>query len=167
MESWASARNPLLVLSGAPNGAGIAQTLPIDPWRVGGPVVKGFGRGSKVLGIPTGQYGARPSALCFFLPRPCLRLSSSTSCSHVPQTNSGMPILPSSRSHCDSPARLPLESVPLMLLSGALVLTLLVAVLGLQPIFPRSQFQATWQSTSVVSIWVGLPWPREGSSKWS
>ncbi|KAJ4982076.1 hypothetical protein NE237_032913 [Protea cynaroides] len=28
-------------------------TLPIEPWHIGGPVVKGFGRGSKVLGIPT------------------------------------------------------------------------------------------------------------------
>ncbi|KAJ6938083.1 hypothetical protein NC651_004699 [Populus alba x Populus x berolinensis] len=31
-------------------------TLPIKPWHIGGPVVKGFGRGSKVLGIPTGMY---------------------------------------------------------------------------------------------------------------
>lgn len=30
--------------------------LPIEPWHIGGPVVKGFGRGSKVLGIPTGTY---------------------------------------------------------------------------------------------------------------
>uniref|UniRef100_A0A1D1YC20 Pseudouridine-5'-monophosphatase n=1 Tax=Anthurium amnicola TaxID=1678845 RepID=A0A1D1YC20_9ARAE len=29
-------------------------TLPIEPWYIGGPVIKGFGRGSKVLGIPTG-----------------------------------------------------------------------------------------------------------------
>lgn len=36
--------------------AGIENTLPIDPWRIGGPVIKGFGRGSKVLGIPTGLY---------------------------------------------------------------------------------------------------------------
>ncbi|PIA57224.1 hypothetical protein AQUCO_00600154v1 [Aquilegia coerulea] len=28
-------------------------TLPIEPWYIGGPVIKGFGRGSKVLGIPT------------------------------------------------------------------------------------------------------------------
>lgn len=27
--------------------------LPIEPWRIGGPVIKGYGRGSKVLGIPT------------------------------------------------------------------------------------------------------------------
>lgn len=33
---------------------GIEGTLPIDPWFIGGPVIKGFGRGSKVLGIPTG-----------------------------------------------------------------------------------------------------------------
>lgn len=26
----------------------------MEPWHVGGPVIKGFGRGSKVLGIPTG-----------------------------------------------------------------------------------------------------------------
>uniref|UniRef100_A0A452YCK3 Riboflavin kinase n=1 Tax=Aegilops tauschii subsp. strangulata TaxID=200361 RepID=A0A452YCK3_AEGTS len=32
----------------------IEGTLPIDPWFIGGPVIKGFGRGSKVLGIPTG-----------------------------------------------------------------------------------------------------------------
>ncbi|KAL8554582.1 hypothetical protein ACS0TY_002680 [Phlomoides rotata] len=31
----------------------IEGTLPIDPWFMGGPVIKGFGRGSKVLGIPT------------------------------------------------------------------------------------------------------------------
>ncbi|CAA0835984.1 Bifunctional riboflavin kinase/FMN phosphatase [Striga hermonthica] len=31
----------------------IESTLPIDPWHIGGPVVKGFGRGSKLLGIPT------------------------------------------------------------------------------------------------------------------
>uniref|UniRef100_M8CHD2 riboflavin kinase n=1 Tax=Aegilops tauschii TaxID=37682 RepID=M8CHD2_AEGTA len=34
----------------------IEGTLPIDPWFIGGPVIKGFGRGSKVLGIPTGVY---------------------------------------------------------------------------------------------------------------
>ncbi|XP_034219698.1 bifunctional riboflavin kinase/FMN phosphatase-like isoform X3 [Prunus dulcis] len=32
----------------------IKDTLPLEPWHIGGPVVKGFGRGSKVLGIPTG-----------------------------------------------------------------------------------------------------------------
>ncbi|CAN6577122.1 unnamed protein product [Malus baccata var. baccata] len=32
----------------------IKDTLPIEPWHIGSPVVKGFGRGSKVLGIPTG-----------------------------------------------------------------------------------------------------------------
>ncbi|KAJ4823829.1 hypothetical protein Tsubulata_035535 [Turnera subulata] len=31
----------------------IEGTLPIEPWHIAGPVVKGFGRGSKVLGIPT------------------------------------------------------------------------------------------------------------------
>ncbi|KAL0353153.1 UNVERIFIED_CONTAM: Bifunctional riboflavin kinase/FMN phosphatase [Sesamum angustifolium] len=31
----------------------IEGTLPIEPWYIGGPVIKGFGRGSKVLGIPT------------------------------------------------------------------------------------------------------------------
>ncbi|PRQ28752.1 putative riboflavin kinase [Rosa chinensis] len=33
--------------------AWIKDTLPIEPWQIGGPVIKGFGRGSKVLGIPT------------------------------------------------------------------------------------------------------------------
>lgn len=28
-------------------------TLPLEPWHMGGPVIKGDGRGSKVLGIPT------------------------------------------------------------------------------------------------------------------
>ncbi|XP_021846711.1 bifunctional riboflavin kinase/FMN phosphatase isoform X1 [Spinacia oleracea] len=31
----------------------IDGTLPIESWNIGGPVIKGFGRGSKVLGIPT------------------------------------------------------------------------------------------------------------------
>lgn len=31
----------------------IEGTLPIEPRHIGGPVIKGFGRGSKVLGIPT------------------------------------------------------------------------------------------------------------------
>ncbi|XP_021661042.2 bifunctional riboflavin kinase/FMN phosphatase isoform X2 [Hevea brasiliensis] len=31
----------------------IEGTLPVEPWHIGGPVIKGFGRGSKVLGIPT------------------------------------------------------------------------------------------------------------------
>jgi hypothetical protein len=35
--------------------AGIDGTLPLEIWHIGGPVVKGFGRGSKVLGIPTGM----------------------------------------------------------------------------------------------------------------
>ncbi|KAI4318706.1 hypothetical protein MLD38_032381 [Melastoma candidum] len=32
---------------------GVEDTLPIEPWHIGGPVIEGFGRGSKVLGIPT------------------------------------------------------------------------------------------------------------------
>lgn len=31
----------------------VCNALPIEPWYVGGPVIKGFGRGSKLLGIPT------------------------------------------------------------------------------------------------------------------
>ncbi|KAG4146606.1 hypothetical protein ERO13_D05G168500v2 [Gossypium hirsutum] len=31
----------------------IEGTLPTEPWYISGPVIKGFGRGSKVLGIPT------------------------------------------------------------------------------------------------------------------
>ncbi|OIW20642.1 hypothetical protein TanjilG_18580 [Lupinus angustifolius] len=31
----------------------VEGTLPLDRWHIAGPVVKGFGRGSKVLGIPT------------------------------------------------------------------------------------------------------------------
>ncbi|GMH30321.1 hypothetical protein Nepgr_032164 [Nepenthes gracilis] len=31
----------------------IDSTLPLEPWCIGGPVIKGYGRGSKVLGIPT------------------------------------------------------------------------------------------------------------------
>ncbi|PIA37873.1 hypothetical protein AQUCO_02900011v1 [Aquilegia coerulea] len=31
----------------------IEGTLPIEPWYIGGPVIKGYGRGSKFLGIPT------------------------------------------------------------------------------------------------------------------
>jgi len=31
----------------------IGGALPIEPWYMGGPVIKGFGRGSKILGIPT------------------------------------------------------------------------------------------------------------------
>uniref|UniRef100_A0A2P2M3T7 riboflavin kinase n=2 Tax=Rhizophora mucronata TaxID=61149 RepID=A0A2P2M3T7_RHIMU len=31
----------------------IQGTLPIEPWHIGGAVIKGFGRGSKILGIPT------------------------------------------------------------------------------------------------------------------
>uniref|UniRef100_A0A0D6R5V9 riboflavin kinase n=1 Tax=Araucaria cunninghamii TaxID=56994 RepID=A0A0D6R5V9_ARACU len=36
----------------------IANTLPIEPWYIGGPVIKGFGRGSKMLGIPTANLSA-------------------------------------------------------------------------------------------------------------
>ncbi|PON53084.1 HAD hydrolase, subfamily IA [Parasponia andersonii] len=31
----------------------VEDTLPLEPWNICGPVIKGFGRGSKVLGIPT------------------------------------------------------------------------------------------------------------------
>ncbi|KAL0012661.1 hypothetical protein SO802_007769 [Lithocarpus litseifolius] len=31
----------------------VGGTLPIESWYIGGPVIKGLGRGSKVLGIPT------------------------------------------------------------------------------------------------------------------
>ncbi|GLU23095.1 hypothetical protein SLE2022_391270 [Rubroshorea leprosula] len=31
----------------------VEGTLPIEPWYIGGPIIKGFGRGSKLLGIPT------------------------------------------------------------------------------------------------------------------
>lgn len=31
----------------------VEDTLPVEPWYIGGPVIKGFGRGSKVLGVPT------------------------------------------------------------------------------------------------------------------
>ncbi|XP_062107305.1 bifunctional riboflavin kinase/FMN phosphatase isoform X2 [Humulus lupulus] len=34
----------------------IEDTLPLAPWCIGGPVIKGFGRGSKVLGIPTVRF---------------------------------------------------------------------------------------------------------------
>ncbi|KAK3014584.1 hypothetical protein RJ639_009817 [Escallonia herrerae] len=37
----------------------IEGTLPIEPWYIGGPVVKGFGRGSKVLGIPTANISTK------------------------------------------------------------------------------------------------------------
>ncbi|KAG0553031.1 hypothetical protein BDA96_01G560000 [Sorghum bicolor] len=36
----------------------IEGTLQIEPWFIGGPVIKGFGRGSKVLGIPTANLPA-------------------------------------------------------------------------------------------------------------
>jgi hypothetical protein len=35
--------------------ARIEGSLPIESWFIGGPMIKGFGRGSKVLGIPTGM----------------------------------------------------------------------------------------------------------------
>ncbi|KAF9687165.1 hypothetical protein SADUNF_Sadunf02G0065400 [Salix dunnii] len=35
------------------------SALPIEPWHIGGPVVKGFGRGSKVLGIPTANLSTK------------------------------------------------------------------------------------------------------------
>lgn len=33
--------------------------MPVDPWYIGGPVIKGFGRGSKVLGIPTANLSTK------------------------------------------------------------------------------------------------------------
>lgn len=36
----------------------IANSLPIEPLYIGGPVIKGFGRGSKILGIPTANLSA-------------------------------------------------------------------------------------------------------------
>ena len=40
---------------------GLDPVLPLDPpVRMGGPVVKGFGRGSKVLGIPTANLDVTP-----------------------------------------------------------------------------------------------------------
>ncbi|KAL5772543.1 hypothetical protein ACOSQ2_012467 [Xanthoceras sorbifolium] len=36
----------------------VEGTLPLEPWYIGGPVIKGFGRGSKVLGIPTANLSA-------------------------------------------------------------------------------------------------------------
>lgn len=40
----------------------IEGTLPMEPWHIGGPVIKGFGRGSKVLGIPTANLSAKGHA---------------------------------------------------------------------------------------------------------
>ncbi|KAL4334032.1 hypothetical protein GQ457_07G028750 [Hibiscus cannabinus] len=37
----------------------IEGTLPTQPWYIGGPVIKGFGRGSKVLGIPTANLSTK------------------------------------------------------------------------------------------------------------
>ncbi|GJV90482.1 bifunctional riboflavin kinase/FMN phosphatase [Tanacetum coccineum] len=31
----------------------IDVTLPLEPWHIGGPVIEGYDRGSKFLGIPT------------------------------------------------------------------------------------------------------------------
>ena len=43
---------------------GLDPVLPLDPpVRLGGPVVKGFGRGSKMLGIPTANLDATPLKL--------------------------------------------------------------------------------------------------------
>ncbi|KAJ3682415.1 hypothetical protein LUZ60_014988 [Juncus effusus] len=36
----------------------VEGTLPIEPWFIGGPVIKGFGRGSKILGVPTANLPA-------------------------------------------------------------------------------------------------------------
>lgn len=44
-----------------PRGDGLDPVLPLEPpVRMGGPVVKGFGRGSKVLGIPTANLDVTP-----------------------------------------------------------------------------------------------------------
>ncbi|MFS8015296.1 putative riboflavin kinase [Helianthus anomalus] len=40
----------------------IDGTLPIEPWHIGGPVIKGYGRGSKMLGIPTASLSVEGSA---------------------------------------------------------------------------------------------------------
>ncbi|KAL1829744.1 hypothetical protein DCAR_0209113 [Daucus carota subsp. sativus] len=37
----------------------IECTLPLEPWYIGGPVIKGFGRGSKILGIPTANISTK------------------------------------------------------------------------------------------------------------
>ncbi|CAH9072472.1 unnamed protein product [Cuscuta epithymum] len=37
----------------------VEGTLPIDTWHIGGPVIRGFGRGSKVLGIPTANLSTK------------------------------------------------------------------------------------------------------------
>ncbi|XP_047308399.1 bifunctional riboflavin kinase/FMN phosphatase-like [Impatiens glandulifera] len=36
----------------------VEGTLPLEPWHLRGPVIKGYGRGSKVLGIPTANLSA-------------------------------------------------------------------------------------------------------------
>lgn len=45
--------------------SGIGGALPTEPWYMGGPVIKGFGRGSKVLGIPTGMSSSILSLMYF------------------------------------------------------------------------------------------------------
>ncbi|CAI6011594.1 unnamed protein product [Closterium sp. NIES-65] len=42
----------------SPSLPGLHRSLPIPPWYIKGPVIKGFGRGSKVLGIPTANLPA-------------------------------------------------------------------------------------------------------------
>ncbi|KAI9198040.1 hypothetical protein LWI28_009041 [Acer negundo] len=37
----------------------VEGTLPLEPWYIGGPVIKGYGRGSKVLGIPTANLSTK------------------------------------------------------------------------------------------------------------
>lgn len=46
---------------------GTEGTLPIEPLYVGGPVIKGFGRGSKVLGIPTGESLSNNFIIAFYI----------------------------------------------------------------------------------------------------
>lgn len=48
-------KRPIFILLNCSLMTGVEGTLPIEPWHIGGPVIKGFGRGSKVLGIPTGM----------------------------------------------------------------------------------------------------------------
>ncbi|KAJ0082473.1 hypothetical protein Patl1_10884 [Pistacia atlantica] len=40
----------------------VEGTLPLEPSYIGGPVIKGFGRGSKVLGIPTANLSAEENS---------------------------------------------------------------------------------------------------------
>ncbi|GJZ92970.1 putative ribonuclease H-like domain-containing protein, partial [Tanacetum coccineum] len=39
----------------------IDVTLPLEPWHIGGPVIEGYDRGSKFLGIPTFRRSATPT----------------------------------------------------------------------------------------------------------